>query len=163
MANSDNSRLLGQLGSAEKERDALRAELDALKQSREEDLKGANNAGFLEAKESYTKQVRATQEIFFKAGWKAACEQLGQGSGTDVFATPPAVSLLSYLMPYANDVFTALQVEAEEACEEQTEEQAELKNHTAQPGQTATGAQDQTPTVNLEAAEDEFTDLSPLA
>ncbi|XP_028117435.1 uncharacterized protein LOC114315066 [Camellia sinensis] len=49
MANSNNSRLLGQLGFAEKERDALRAELDALKQSREEDLKGANNAGFVEA------------------------------------------------------------------------------------------------------------------
>ncbi|THG13844.1 hypothetical protein TEA_014322 [Camellia sinensis var. sinensis] len=45
MANSDNSRLLGQLGTAEKERDALRAELETLKESNKKELEDANNAG----------------------------------------------------------------------------------------------------------------------
>ena len=60
IANSNNSKLLGQLGSVEMERDALRAELEALKQTRKDELDDANNEGFKEAEENYTKQVHAT-------------------------------------------------------------------------------------------------------
>ena len=125
IANADNSKLLGQLGAVEKERDALQAELDALKQARNDELDEANNEGFKEAEESYTKQVEATKDIFFKFGWKAACEQLGQGSGTDVFASPPAAFLPTYMVPYTNDVFCALQAEVEEEGTEEAEENAE--------------------------------------
>ncbi|GMQ10426.1 hypothetical protein CsSME_00053430 [Camellia sinensis var. sinensis] len=164
MANSDNSRLLGQLGTAEKERDALQAELETLKESNKKELEDANNAGFKEAEESYTKQVHATQDIFFKAGWKAACEQLGQGPGTDVFASPPVAFLPTYLVPYANDVFSALQAETEEEEAKDAEENAEGGNRAKQPGQEQTGVQEITTTVDLEATatEDEFTNLFPL-
>ena len=37
IANADNTKLLGQLGDAEKKRDELQAELDALKESREKE------------------------------------------------------------------------------------------------------------------------------
>ena len=67
------------------------------------------------------------------------------------------------MVPYANDVFSALQAEAEEDDGEEAEENAEEESLAEQPSQTETGVQDQTLTVNLEAAEDEFTDLSPLA
>ena len=166
IANTDNNRLLGQLDAAEKKRDELQAELDALKESRKKDCEDANNAGFNEAEENYKKQVFASQDIYFKAGWKAACEQLGQGPDTDVFATPPAAFLPTYLIPYANDVFSALQAEAEEGLGEEGEgeEGAEGEDQAAQeqPGQAETGVQDQTTTVNLETDE-EFPDLSPLA
>ncbi|GMQ03941.1 hypothetical protein CsSME_00049543 [Camellia sinensis var. sinensis] len=68
IANADNDKLLGQLGAAEQERDTIKAELEALKQSREKDLEDANNADFKEAEKSYTKQVHATQDSYFKAG-----------------------------------------------------------------------------------------------
>ncbi|XP_028093373.1 uncharacterized protein LOC114293498 [Camellia sinensis] len=163
IANTDNNRLLGQLDEAEKKRDELQAELDALKKSREKDCEDANNASFKEAEDNYKKQVFATQDIYFKAGWKSACQQLGQGPDTNVFASPPAVFLPTYLIPYANDVFSALQAEAEEGLEE-AEADAQGGDQTEQelPGQTGTGVQDQTATVNLEADE-EFPDLSPLA
>lgn len=163
-ANSDNNRLLGQLEAAEKKKDELQAELDALKKSRKKDCEDVNNAGFNEAEENYKKQVFATQDIYFKAGWKAACQQLGQGPDTDVFASPPAVFLPTYLIPYANDVFSMLQAEAKEGLEEEGEAEAEGEDQTEQEqaGQTGTGVQDQTATVNLEADE-EFPDLSPLA
>lgn len=77
MANADNNSLLGQLDEAEKKRDQLQAELDALKKLRKKECDDANNAGFNEAKDNYKKQVFATQDIYFKAGWKSACEHLG--------------------------------------------------------------------------------------
>ncbi|KAF5933580.1 hypothetical protein HYC85_029751 [Camellia sinensis] len=140
-ANSDNNRLLDQLEAAEKEKDVLRAELDELKKSRKKDCEDANNAGFNEAEENYKKQVFATQDIYFKAGWKAACQQLGQGPDTDVFSSPPAVFLPTYLIPYANDTFNALQAEAEEGLEEEGEADAEGEDQTEQEqaGQTGTG------------------------
>ncbi|GMP88397.1 hypothetical protein CsSME_00040403 [Camellia sinensis var. sinensis] len=55
ITNADNDKLLGHLGATEQERDAIKAELEALKQSREKDLEDANNVGFKEAEESYTK------------------------------------------------------------------------------------------------------------
>ncbi|GMP47780.1 hypothetical protein CsSME_00015363 [Camellia sinensis var. sinensis] len=157
IANADNDKLLGHLGAAEQERDEIKAELEALKHSREKDLEDANNADFKEAEESYTMQVHATQDIYFKAGWKPACEQLDQGLGTDIFASPSAVFLSTYLVPYANDILTALQAEAEEG-EKEAEGNAQQENHLEQ-----SGAQDETATINLEATEDEFPDLSPLA
>ncbi|KAL7198677.1 hypothetical protein ACSBR2_021060 [Camellia fascicularis] len=164
IANVDNNRLLGQLDEAEKKRDELKAELDALKKSRKKECDDANNAGFNEAEDNYKKQVFATQDIYFKAGWKSACEHLGQGPDTDVFATPPPVFLPTYLVPYANDIFTALQAEAEEGLEEEVEADAEGEVHQEreQPGRTEPSAEDQSPTINLEATEDEFTNLSPL-
>ncbi|GMP77888.1 hypothetical protein CsSME_00034013 [Camellia sinensis var. sinensis] len=55
IANADNNRLLGQLDEAEKKRDELQTELDALKKSRENDCEDANNAGFKEAEDNYKK------------------------------------------------------------------------------------------------------------
>ncbi|GMQ06392.1 hypothetical protein CsSME_00051008 [Camellia sinensis var. sinensis] len=118
MANTDNNRLLGQLNAAEKKQSELQTEVDTLKKSEKKACRAANNAGFNEAEKNYKKQVFATQDIYFKAGWKSACEQLGQGSDTDVFANPPKASLPVYLVPYANDVFSALQAEAEEGLED---------------------------------------------
>lgn len=106
-----------------------------MKQSRKEELEDTNNAGFKEAEENYTKQVHVTQDIHFKAGWKAACEQLGQGFGIDVFASSPAVFLPTYLVPYANDVFSALQAKAEEDEAEDAEENAEGDNRPKQADQ----------------------------
>ncbi|KAF5932674.1 hypothetical protein HYC85_028845 [Camellia sinensis] len=128
--------------------EVIGAELDELKKSRKKDCEDANNAGFNEAEENYKKQVFATQDIYFKAGWKAACQQLGQGPDTDVFAFPPAVFLPTYLIPYANDVFSALQVEAEEGLQEEDEGEAEGEDQTEQEqaGQTGTGVQDPTAT-----------------
>ena len=68
-------------------------------------------------------------------------------------------------MPYANDVFSALQAEAEEGLEEgsdETDSEAEDAVVEVQPGQVEPGAQEASPTTNLETAEDEFTNLSPL-
>ena len=136
-----------------------------MKKSEKKACRAANNAGFNEAEKNYKKQVFATQDIYFKAGWKSACEQLGQGSDTDVFANPPKASLPVYLVPYANDVFSALQTEAEEGLEDgdgeidSEEEEAEVQE---QPGNEEPGAQDTGPSVDLEAGEDEFTHLSPL-
>lgn len=81
-----------------------------------------------------------------------------------MFATPPPVFLPTYLVPYANDVFTALQAEAEEGVEDEAEADAEGEDHRdrEQPGPTEPSAQDQSPTINLEATEDEFSNLSPL-
>ena len=68
-------------------------------------------------------------------------------------------------MPYANDVFNALQAEAEEGLEEgdgeiaSEVEEAEVQE---QPGNEEPGAQDTSPTINRDAGEDEFTNLSPL-
>ncbi|XP_028054433.1 uncharacterized protein LOC114258646 [Camellia sinensis] len=165
MANADNNRLLGRLDAVEKKQDELQTELNALKKSRKKDCRDANNAGFNEAEESYKKQVFATQDIYFKAGWKSACEHLGQGSNTNVFANPPPAFLSVYLVPYANDVFSGLQAEAEEGLEEgdaETDTKAEDAEVQEQPGHDEPGAQDKSPTINLEAAEDEFTNLSPL-
>ncbi|GMP81774.1 hypothetical protein CsSME_00036374 [Camellia sinensis var. sinensis] len=164
IANTDNSKLLSQLRATKKEKDALRAELEALKQSRKDEVDEANNACFKEAEESYTKQVEATKDIFFKSGWKAACEQLGQGSGTDVFASPPATFLPTYMVPYANDVFSALQAEAEEESGDEAKENAERENHPKQASQVETGVQETTTTVDLEAVAtgNDFADLSPL-
>ncbi|XP_028073553.1 uncharacterized protein LOC114275750 [Camellia sinensis] len=154
-----------QLDAAEKKRSELQAEVDTLKKTKKKACRAANNAGFNEAEKNYKKQVFATQDIFFKAGWKSACEQLDQGSDTDVFANPPKASLPVYLVPYANDVFSALQTEAEEGLEDgdgetdSEEEEAEVQE---QPGIEEPGAQDTGPTVDLEAGEDEFTHLSPL-
>ncbi|KAF5933908.1 hypothetical protein HYC85_030079 [Camellia sinensis] len=165
MANADNNRLLGQLDAAVKKQDELQTEVNALQKSRKKDCRAANNAGFNEAEQSYKKQVFATQDIYFKAGWKSACEHLGQGSDTDVFANPPPASLPVYLVPYANDVFSALQAEAEEGLEEgdaETESEAEDAEVQEHPGHEEPGAQDKSPTINLDAAKDEFTNLSPL-
>ncbi|GMP66116.1 hypothetical protein CsSME_00026601 [Camellia sinensis var. sinensis] len=49
IANANNNKLLGQLGATEQEKDAIKAELEALKQSREKELEDANNADFKEA------------------------------------------------------------------------------------------------------------------
>ena len=68
-------------------------------------------------------------------------------------------------MPYANDVFSALQAEAEEGLEEgddETDSEAEDAEMQEQPGHDEPGARDKSPSINLEAAEDEFTNLSPL-
>ncbi|KAF5932401.1 hypothetical protein HYC85_028572 [Camellia sinensis] len=165
MANENNNRLLDQLDAAMKKQDELQTELNALKKSRKKDCRAANNAGFNEAEESYKKQVFATQDIYFKAGWKSACEHLGQGSDIDVFANPPPAFLPVYLVPYVNDVFSALQAEAEEGLKErdaETDAEAEDAEVQEQPGHDEPGAQDKSPTINLEAAEDEFTNLSPL-
>ncbi|XP_028067886.1 uncharacterized protein LOC114270562 [Camellia sinensis] len=164
IANTDNTKLLGQLRDAEKKRDELQAELNALKESREKDCEDANNADFKEAEDSYKKQVFATQDIHFKEGWKSACEQLGQGPHTDVFASPPAIFLPTYLVPYANDVFRALEAEAEEGLEgaANADVEGEDRQEQEQPGQTATGVRGQSPPINLEEAGDEFTNLSSL-
>ncbi|XP_028068930.1 uncharacterized protein LOC114271514 [Camellia sinensis] len=165
IANADNNRLLGQLEAAEKKQSELQIEVDAFKKTKRRACRAANNAGFNEAEKNYKKQVFATQDIFFKAGWKSACEHLGQGSDTDVFTNPPPAKLPVYLVPYANDVFSALQAEAEEGLEEgsdETDSEAEDAEVEVQPGQVEPGAQEASPTVNLEAAEDEFTNLSPL-
>ncbi|GMP32011.1 hypothetical protein CsSME_00005967 [Camellia sinensis var. sinensis] len=66
ISNADNNRLLGQLDEAEKKRDELQAELDALKKSREKDCEDANNAGFKEAEDNYKKQVFATRTYILK-------------------------------------------------------------------------------------------------
>ncbi|XP_028072726.1 uncharacterized protein LOC114274941 [Camellia sinensis] len=142
MANSDNNRLLGQLDAAEKKQNELETEVATLKKSKKKACRAANTAGFNEAEESYKKQVFATQDIYFKAGWKSACEHLGQGSDTDVFANPPPASLPVYLVPYANDVFSALQAEAEEGLEDgeddtDSEAEAEVPE---QPGSAEPGA-----------------------
>ncbi|KAF5933713.1 hypothetical protein HYC85_029884 [Camellia sinensis] len=165
MANTDNNRLLGQLNATKKKQSELQTEVDTLKKSEKKACRAANNVGFNEAEQIYKKQVFATQDIYFKAGWKSACEHLGQGSDTDVFANPPPASLPVYLVPYANDVFSALQAEAEEGLEDgdgetdSGEEEAEVQE---QPGNEEPGAQDTSPTIDLEAGEDEFTNLSPL-
>ena len=68
-------------------------------------------------------------------------------------------------MPYANDVFNDLQAEAEEGLEEgdaETDAEAEDAEVQEQPGHDEPGAQDKSPTINLEAAEDKFSNLSPL-
>ena len=68
-------------------------------------------------------------------------------------------------MPYANDVFSALQAEAEEGLQEgddETDTEAEDAEVQEQPGHDELGAQDKSPTSNLETTEDEFTNLSPL-
>lgn len=136
-----------------------------LKQSRKDEVDEANNTGFKEAEDNYTKQVEATKDIFFKSGWKAAYEQLGQGSGTDMFASPPVAFLPINMVPHANDVFTALQAKAEEKGLEEGEENAEVDDRTEQVDQVEIGVQETTVTVNLEAiaAGDEFADLSSLA
>ncbi|XP_028105495.1 uncharacterized protein LOC114304530 [Camellia sinensis] len=167
MANADNNRLLGQLNAAEKKQNELQTEVDTLKKSKKKACWAANNAGFNEAEQSYKKQVFATQDIYFKAGWKSACEHLGQGSDTDVFANPPPASLPVYLVPYANDVFSALQAEAEEGLEEgggETDSEAEEAEVQEQPGNDEPGAQEASQAINLDAdaGEDEFTNLSSL-
>lgn len=159
-ASAENSRLLGQLKEAEKKRDELQAELTALKESRAKDCEAANNAGFKEAEDSYKKQVFATQDLYFKAGWKEACTQLGQGPETDVFTATPKAFLPVYLVPYANEIFNALQKEAEEelaraAAEEAGEGSSPEPNVENQPGD-----QERAPPVNNE---DDFDSLSPLA
>ncbi|GMP57902.1 hypothetical protein CsSME_00021786 [Camellia sinensis var. sinensis] len=164
IANVDNNKLLGQLNAAEKKQSELQAEVDTLKKTKRKACRAANNAGFNEAEQSYKKQVFATQDIYFKAGWKSACEHLGQGSDTDVFANPPPASLPVYLVPYANDVFSALQAEAEEGLEDgedDTDSEAEEAEVPEQPGSAEPGAQEVSPTINLDAGEDEFTNLSP--
>ena len=83
MATHDNNRLLGQLNAAEKKQRELQAEVDTLKKAKKKACRAANNAGFNEAEMKYKKQVFATQDIIFKAGWKFACENLGQGSYTE--------------------------------------------------------------------------------
>mgnify|MGYP003703537521 CR=1 FL=1 len=68
-------------------------------------------------------------------------------------------------MPSANDVFSALQAEAEEGLEEgdaETDTEAEHAEVQEQSGHDEPSAQDKSPTINLDAAEDEFTNLSPL-
>ncbi|GMP27588.1 hypothetical protein CsSME_00003499 [Camellia sinensis var. sinensis] len=167
MANADNNRLLGQLNAAEKKQNELQTEVDTLKKSKKKACRAANNAGFNEAEQSYKKQVFATQDIYFKAGWKSACEHLGQGSDTDVFANPPPASLPVYLVPYANDVFSALQAEAEEGLEKgggETDSEAEEAEVQEQPGNDEPGAQEASQAINLDvdAGEDEFTNLSSL-
>lgn len=82
MANADNAKLLGQLGRAKQEREELKAQLAAKKEGRKATVDEANNLGFQEAEDNYTKQVEATKDIYFKSGRKAACEKLGQGSET---------------------------------------------------------------------------------
>ncbi|XP_028125041.1 uncharacterized protein LOC114321974 [Camellia sinensis] len=52
IANSDNARLLGQLGRAEKEREALKAELEEMKKVKDKVVDEANNLSFKEAEES---------------------------------------------------------------------------------------------------------------
>ena len=70
-------------------------------------------------------------------------------------------------MPYANDVFSALQAEAEEGREEEeawedTDVEQQLEQE--QLGRTEPGVEDRAPAVNLEITpDDEFTNLSPLA
>ena len=55
MATADNARLLGQLGRAEQERDELKAQLPAEKQAMQAAVDEANNLGFKEAEDNYTK------------------------------------------------------------------------------------------------------------
>ncbi|XP_028118468.1 uncharacterized protein LOC114316016 [Camellia sinensis] len=167
MANHDNNRLLGQLNAAEKKQNELQAEVDTVKKAKRKACRAANNAGFNEAEKNYKKQVFATQDIYFKAGWKSACEHLDQGSDTDVFANPPPASLPVYLVPYANDVFSALQAEAEEGLEDgdgETDSEEEEAEVPKQPGNDEPGAQEASQAVDLDAdaAEDAFTNLSPL-
>ncbi|CAL5443639.1 unnamed protein product [Camellia sinensis] len=153
------------MNAAEKKQNELQTEVDTLKKSEKKACRAANNAGFNEAEQSYKKQVFATQDIYFKAGWKSACEHLGQGSDTDVFVNPPPASLPVYLVRYANDVFSALQAEAEEGLEDgdgETDSEAEEAEVQEQPGNAEPGAQEASPTINLDAGEDEFTNLSPL-
>ena len=159
-ARTENNRLLGQLSEAEKKRDELQAELNALKASRDKDCEDANNAGFKEAEDNYKKQVFATQDIYFKAGWKEACSKLGQGPETDVFASTPKEFLPVYLVPYANDVFTALQAEAEEELARETAADAGEGSSPEQNVQNEPGDQERNAPVNIE---DEFDNLSPLA
>lgn len=109
IANADNVKLLGQLGSAEQERDAFYAVLEELKKAKDKTVDEAEDRSFKKAEESYTKQVKATKDIFFQFGWKAACEKLGQELKTEVFTSPPPVLLPDYMMPYANDIFNSLQ------------------------------------------------------
>lgn len=70
-------------------------------------------------------------------------------------------------MPYANDVFSALQAEAEEGLEEEEageDTDGEAQPEQEQPGRTEPVVEDQSPAVNLETTpDDEFTNLSPLA
>ena len=73
MANSDNNRLLGQLDAAEKKQNELQTEVDTLKKSEKKACRAANNACCNEAEMNYKKQVFATQDIYFIAGWKSAC------------------------------------------------------------------------------------------
>ena len=165
IAHAAKYRLLGQLDAAEKKQSELQPEVDTLTKSKRKACKAANNAGFNETEQSYKKQVFATQDIYFKAGWKSACEHLGQGSDTDVFANPPPASLPGCLVPYANDVFSALQAEAEEGLEDgdgETDSEDDEAEVQEQPGNEEPGAQEVSPTVNLDAGEDEFTNLSPL-
>ncbi|GMP32993.1 hypothetical protein CsSME_00006508 [Camellia sinensis var. sinensis] len=142
MANADNARLLGQLGRAEQERDKLKAQLAAEKEARKVVVDEANNL------------VEATKDIYFKFGWKTACEKLGQGVETEVFASPLPAFLPAYLVPYANKVFNALHEVAE----------IEAEDHSSQ---QELGKKEKVAVVDVEAVTeatgDEFADLSPLA
>lgn len=82
-----------------------------------------------------------------------------------MFATPPPAFLPTYLVPYANDIFSALQAEADEGLEEEAKTDAEGEDQQVQeqPGSTEPGVQDQSSTVDFEATGDEFANLSPLA
>ncbi|XP_028085999.1 receptor kinase-like protein Xa21 [Camellia sinensis] len=138
ITNVDNARLFGQLSRAEQEKDALKAELEAEKKAMQDAVDEANNLGFKEAEGNYIKQVETTKYIYFKSGWKSACEKLGQGFETEVFTSPPPAFLSVYLIPYANEVFNSLQEEAEEEAEDKA-------------GQREPGDKEKAAMVDLEA------------
>lgn len=154
IANADNSKLLSQLGFAEKERDTLRTELETLKQSRKDEVDAANNLGLRRPKTATPSRSRPPR-TFFKSDWKAACEQLSQGFGIELFTSPSRAAFLpAHMVPYANDVFNALQEEAEE------------KGRPNETGQEESGVREIPSTIDLEAAAegagDDFADHSPL-
>ncbi|GMP80506.1 hypothetical protein CsSME_00035581 [Camellia sinensis var. sinensis] len=97
------AKLLSQLPSTKQDRDAAKVELEKLRKKKFD----------AEKEESYIKQIDTTKDIFFKLGWKAACEKLRHGPMIEVFTTPSLYFLSDYMTSYAENIFKVLQEDKE--------------------------------------------------
>lgn len=51
-------------------------------------MKDTDDRGFKEGEETYVHQCEVAKDIFFKCGWKAAVEKLGQSHDSEIFLNP---------------------------------------------------------------------------
>ena len=68
----------------------LRKLHDAHKEERDKAVDEAEDRGYKQGEKTYERQVKATKDIFFQCGWKAAVEKVSLGQDTEMFENPPA-------------------------------------------------------------------------
>ena len=76
------------------------AEIGELRKNMVEAEKEGYKQGYKKAEDAYVKQCDAAKELFFKCGWRAAVEKLGQDQQTEVF-NPPDYFIPKSLAEYA--------------------------------------------------------------